>query len=101
MQSACRYTNDPNTQTSMHKGFIKERPFVRRHAAVFSSLAVEHEICGDDSSTDDSGSIKELLSYAASVRAHGLTAGLDISTTEGLLEGISRFGECGDGSDGL
>lgn len=101
MQSACRHTNDPNAQTSMHKGFIKECPFVRRHAAVFSSLAVEHEIGGNDGSTDDGGSIEELLSYAASVRAHSLTARLDIGTMEGLLEGISRFGECGDGSDRL
>ena len=101
MQSACRHTNDPNTQASMHKGFIEEGPFVRRHATVFSTLAVEHEIRGDDGSTNDGGSIKELLSHAAGVRAHGLTAGLDVGTTEGLLEGISRFGECGDGSNGL
>ena len=85
----------------MHKGFIKECPFVRRHAAVFSSLAVEHEIRGDDRSTNDGSSIEKLLSHATGVRAHGLTAGLDVSTTEGLLEGISRFGECGDGCNGL
>ena len=101
MQSACRHTNDPNTQASMHKGFIKECPFVRWHAAVFPSLAVEHEIRGDDGSTNDGGAIKELLSHAAGFRAHGLTTGLDVGTTESLLEGISRFGECGDGRNGL
>ena len=85
----------------MNKGFIEECPFVRRHAAVFSSLAVEHDIRGDDGSPNDGGSVKELLSHAAGVRAHSLTAGLDVGTTESLLECISRFGECGDGSNGL
>ena len=99
MQSARRHTNDSNAQPSMHKGFVEEGPFVRWHAAIFPSLAVEQDVRGDDGPAYDGGAIKELLRHAGRVRTHDLAAGLHVGATEGLLEGISRFGERGDGGD--
>ena len=85
----------------MHKGFVKERPFERWHAAIFSSLAVEDDIRGDDGAADDGGAIKQPLRHAAGVRARDLAARLHVGAAEGLLEGIARFGERSDGRSSL
>lgn len=85
----------------MHESLIKERPFVRWHAAIFSRLAVEHEVRGDHSTTNDCGAIEELLSHAAGIGGRDLAARLYVGTTERLLEGISRFGEGSDGRNSL
>ena len=101
MQCACGHTDDPNTQAGMHKGFVKERPFKRWHAAIFSSLAVEDYICGDDGAADDGGAIEQPLSHAAGVRARDLATRLHVGPMEGMLEGIARFGERSDGRSSL
>lgn len=101
MQSTCRHTNDPNTQPSMHEGFIQECPLVGGHAAIFPSLAVKHEIRGDDSTADDTSAVEEPLSHTTGVRARNLAARLHVGATEGLLEGISRLGEDTDGRNRL
>ena len=85
----------------MHKGFIQKLPFVRWHTAIFSSLAIEYDVRGDDRAANDGGAIKELLTRAAGVGARDLAAGLHIVAAEGLLEGISRFSERRDGRRGL
>ena len=100
MQGACRHTNDANTQASMHESFIEKGSFVRWHAAIFSSFAVEHDIRRDESTADESSAIKELLSSVAGVGGRDLT-GLHVATTKGLLKGVSRFGKGRDGGDRL
>lgn len=101
MQGARRHANDPNPQASVHESFVQKGSLVGWHAAIFTSFAVEHEICGDDSTADDGGAIKEPLTHAAGVRTRDLAARLHIRATEGLLEGISRLGEGFDGRNRL
>ena len=100
MQGACRHTNHANTQAGMHKSFVEIGPFVRWHAAIFSSFTVEHDIRRDESTADESSAIKELLSSAAGVGGRNLT-GLHVTATERLLESVSRFGERSNGRDRL
>ena len=99
MQSIGRHANDPDTQPGVHKGLVQEGPFVRGHAAIFSGLAVEHEIRGDYRTADDGGAVEEPLGHAAGVGAHDLAARLHVGATEGLLKGISRLGEGSDGRE--
>lgn len=94
MQSARRHTDDANTQTGVHEGFVEKGPFVRWHAAIFPSLTVEHEVRGDHGAANEGSAVKELLGDAAAVGAYDLATRLHVGATEGLLEGISRFGEC-------
>lgn len=94
MQGARRHTDDANTQAGVHEGFVEKGPFVRRHTAIFPSLAVEHDVRGDHGATNEGGAVEELLGDTAAVGAHDLATRLHVCATEGLLEGISRFGEC-------
>lgn len=94
VQGARRHPDDANTQAGVHEGFVEESPFVRRHAAIVPGLAVEHDVRGDNGAANEGGAVKELLGDAAAVGPHDLAARLHVGTTEGLLEGISRFGEC-------
>ena len=57
MQSARCYTNDADTEPRVHECFIQESPFVWRHAAILSRLAVEYHIRGDDGSAHDGGTV--------------------------------------------
>lgn len=97
MQGAGRHADDADAQAGMHKGFVQEGPLVGGHAAVLSRLAVEHEVGGDDGTANDGGAIEKLLGDGAGVGGGNLAAGLHIGATEGLLEGISGFGQGGDG----
>ena len=92
MQSPSSNTNNPDTKSSVHKGFIQIRPFKRRHSAVFSSFAVEDEVRCHDSSTDDSCAIDQLLGQVALRSIGGL---LHVGATECILEGLPGFGEDG------
>ena len=85
----------------MHECLVEKRSFIKRYTAIFSRLAVEDEIRGDDGTANDGGAIEEPLGHAAGVGAHKLAARLDVGATEGLLEGISRVGECRDGCNRL
>lgn len=93
MQGACRHTDDPDTQASMHEGVVQIRPFVGRHTTIFPGLAVEHEVRGGYRTADDGGAIEELLRHAPGIRGRVLAALLHIGAAEGLLEDISSFDE--------
>ncbi len=60
-------TDDTNTQTSVQKRRIQVGSLVGRHAAIFSGFAVEDEVDGDDSTTEDSTTCQKSLEQLAPI----------------------------------
>lgn len=73
----------------MHESFVQIAALVGSHAAILSSFAVEDHVGRQDGSTNDGGAIQKSLSEIATLG--GIVGRLHVGTTEGILEGLSRF----------
>lgn len=98
MQSASSDTNDTNTKSSVHKRLVQVAALKRRHATILSGFAVEDEVRCQDSTTDDSGTVDQLLGDVATLNIVG---GLHVGATESILEGLTGLCEDGDGTGRL
>jgi len=91
MQCPGSKRNNPNTQAGVHERLIQILPLKGRHAAIFSCLAIENEVRGENGSTDKSTSDEEpLRQVAARDRVCGLICRRRLVAT---LEAISK--SCG------
>jgi len=83
-------TDDTNTKTSVHESLIQEASLVGRHAAILASLTVEDEVGSQNGTTNNSGTIDQLLSDVSRLRIVGR---LHVGSAEGILKGLTGFGE--------
>lgn len=91
VEGASSNTNDTNTETSVHKGFVQEAPLVSGHTAVFSRFTVEDEVGCQDGTTNNGSAIQQFLGHIATLcRVEAL---LHVCTAEGILEVLSGLGE--------
>lgn len=83
-------TNDTNTKTSVHESLIQEASLVGRHAAILASLTVEDKVGSQNGTTNDGGTIDQLLSEVSRLRIVGR---LHVVSAESILKGLTGFGE--------
>ena len=72
----------------MKECLIEISPFEGWHPAIFASLAVEEQVCGQDCASHDGSAVKELGAEGAGVRADG-SRWLDV----GAVESVAGFDE--------
>lgn len=98
MKSASSNTDNTETKTSVHEGFIEEASLVSRHAAILTSLTVENKVGSQHSTTNDGSTVHQLLSCVAGLGVEGL---LHVGTAEGILKGLARLAEDGGSAESL
>lgn len=98
MQSPRGDANDTDTKTRVHESVIQVAALKHRHPTVLSRLAVEDQVGGQDSSTDNGRAVQEALGEIAPLR---LVGGLHVRATERILEGLSGLREDRVGTERL
>ena len=65
MQSSRRDTDDPNTEASMHEGFIEVSALEGWHAAILACFPIKDEVGNDESAADDGCTVEQPLAQVA------------------------------------
>ena len=85
MESICGNPDHADSHASVQKRLIEVFSLIQRHPAIFSSLAVEDEVDGDESPAEDASAIEDPLCEIASRRTSDLGR-LDVRALEGGQE---------------
>lgn len=81
-------TNDADSESGVQECVVEVGALKGRHAAVFTRLAVEDEVDGQQSSSEDGATVHEALRQVAT-GGDGVVCILLVTTTERLLEGVT------------
>ena len=69
MQCLRRYTDHPNTQTSMKKSLVEISPLKGWHSSILASLTIEEQVGRQDRASKYSPAIEDFAGEGACIRA--------------------------------
>ena len=81
-------SDDSDTKSSVHKGFVQVFALKRRHASIFSGFSVENEVDRDKRGAKNTGTIEETLLEIAGL--NWILEGVALIAAKGLLEEVAR-----------
>ncbi len=93
MKSPRRDSDDADSKSSVHESLIQVFSFEKRHATILPRFPVEDKIRCDNSASEDSSAIQELLCEIAPIWSIGGL--LHICASESILECRLWFAESG------
>ena len=98
MKTASCDADDSNAEASVQEGLIEIFSLKGRHAAIFTSLTIEDEVCGNNGSAHDGCTIYQSLCKVSSSLLIGWLIGrLLVGALEGIVEDWLRLCDLGGG----
>lgn len=89
MQCLCSYADHAEANASVEESLVQICSFERWHPAIFSGLAIEEQVCGENRAAYDGAAVEEFGGRVACIWPTDLGCSLGV----GAMEGIAGFGE--------